>query len=79
MRKCVFCGSVVDEGAYACKQCKRELPTETIALGTPLCYDHTCRACGETMTVYDTRFWQEIACSQCGKYFQANPPMSDRA
>lgn len=79
MRKCIFCGDDVAEDAPACSNCLRELPPETVALGVPLCYEHTCERCGNTMTVVDTRYWQTVACTQCGKDFLANPPMSDES
>jgi len=77
MRKCFFCGRDVPDDAHVCEHCQNKLPAETVALGMPLCFDHTCEGCGETTTVYDRRYWQTVACSECGKEFLANPPMSD--
>jgi predicted amidophosphoribosyltransferase len=77
MRKCVFCAREIAEDASICEFCLRELPTETRAVAMPLCYEHTCSACGNVMTVYDTSYWQMISCSRCGKQFLGNPPMSD--
>jgi hypothetical protein len=77
VRLCPFCAAEIAEEAYRCGGCRRDLPAETYAMEIPLCYDHTCKACGATMTVFDRSYWQKVRCYNCGETFVANPPQVD--
>jgi hypothetical protein len=72
--KCPFCGRDIPDDAARCDFCERELPRATMWVEMPLCYTHVCEACGAEMTVYDSSYWTEVACTSCGKLFMADPP-----